>query len=218
MGTDPDEAAGTSGDLVTFLHLLTRESLAYSAEGTEGIRRTIREIAHAQGGEAEVALQADSAVLTVRQAGRSETVAITTFPDVARLDRIADLQSVAEQALDNHRPASTCWQMRSTGSRSKPPPYRTWLKPVGVLLFTIGFPVNVQATWTEVGVAAITGLAVALLVWATARLPRTALLLPMLSSVTVSIIVLTIYDDADLQGGPILFMVPALSSSSPATS
>lgn len=209
MGTDPDATAGASRQLLTFLRLLTRQSLAYSAEGTEGIRRTVRDIARAHGGEAEVALQADSAVLTVREAGGSETVAITAFPDVARLDRITDLRDVVERA---RQPSAQLDRLSDEIERiaSEPPPYASWLKPVGVLLFTIGFSVNVQATWTEVGVAAITGLAVALLVWAAGRLPRTALLLPMVAAVVVSMIVLTIYDDADLQGGPILLMVPAL--------
>lgn len=202
-------AEEADGGLVGFLRRLTHLSLAYSAEGTQQIRRTVRQLARLHGGEAEVALQADSAVLTVERDGATHSVAVTAFPDVARLDRITDLRDVVERA---RRPSADLDQLSAEIDRiaRSAPPYPPWLKSLGVLLFTIGFSVNVQATWTEVGVAALTGLAVAILVWMGGRLPRTALLMPLLSASAVSAIVLLVYEDADLSGGPILLMVPAL--------
>ena len=133
-----------------------------------------------------------SAVLTVRQAGRSGSWRSPRSPTgPARPDRRRD-QS-AEQAQPDRSARLDLFGGEIDRIASSRRPSRTWLKPVGVLLFTIGFSVNVQATWTEVGSRPSRAWP-----WPSScgrpSAPRTALLLPMLSSVTISIIVLTIYD------------------------
>ena len=67
-----------------------------------------------------------------------------------------------------------------------------------------------QATWQEVGVSALTGLLVGLLVVAGLGRKRLALVSPFLASVVVSIVVLELFRRGWLDGGPIQLIVPAL--------
>ena len=93
---------------------------------------------------------------------------------------------------------------------ASPPIYKEWMKALGIVLFTIGFAVNVQATWDEVGIAVLTGLAVGILVVVADRIERISVLTPLLAAVVVSAMTLLIVDPAKVDGGGILMMVPAL--------
>jgi metal-sulfur cluster biosynthetic enzyme/uncharacterized membrane protein YjjB (DUF3815 family) len=77
-------------------------------------------------------------------------------------------------------------------------------------LFSVGFGISVQGTWQEVGVSAVTGLLVGLLVVAGSRSPRLAAASPFLASVLVSAVVLELFQHTTLEGGPIQLIIPAL--------
>jgi uncharacterized membrane protein YjjB (DUF3815 family) len=81
---------------------------------------------------------------------------------------------------------------------------------LGIVLFTIGFSVNVQATWQEMGFAALTGIIVALIVVAGDRIQRISQLTAFFAAVSVSAVVLLIFDNFDVDGAPIFLMIPAL--------
>ncbi len=103
-------------------------------------------------------------------------------------------------------------QVHDQDRRDRPSPPR-WSQPMqvlGLVLFAVGFGISVQATWQEVGVSAITGLLVGLLVVAGQRWPRLVLVSPFLASVVVSAVVLELFEHDVLDGGPIQLIVPAL--------
>ena len=90
---------------------------------------------------------------------------------------------------------------------------RRWSAPwqvLGLTLFSVGFGISVQGTWQEVGVSAVTGLLVGLLVVAGSRSPRLAAASPFLASVLVSAVVLELFQHTTLEGGPIQLIIPAL--------
>jgi len=91
-----------------------------------------------------------------------------------------------------------------------PPIYAEWMKALGIVLFTIGFSVNVQGTWQGVGSAALTALAVGAIVMLGDRIPRVSVTEPFVAAIAVSLIVLLLVDPATVDGGAILLMVPAL--------
>ena len=138
-----------------------------------------------------------------------ETIAVVAEQDITRLDRYSDLRSVIERATHPDADLEALGDQITTISAS-PPIYPEWVKGLGIVLFTIGFSVNVQATWQEVWVAALTSSLVALLVLVGDRVGRVSVLTPFLAAVVVSVTVLSIVDPADSVGGGILLMVPAL--------
>jgi uncharacterized membrane protein YjjP (DUF1212 family) len=191
-----------------FLALVTGEWVAYGSEGVS-LRDAVHEIARAHGARAEVQVQADSAVLTVYEGHKAETIVVVTSQQVTRLDRFTDLRTVLARAKD---PAADLGELsRDIVAIAKSPPlYPEWLKAAGIVLFTVGFSVNVQATWQELWFAALTGVIVGLIVVAGDRIQRVSLLTSFFAAVAVSATVLVIFDNFDIDGGPILLMVPAL--------
>jgi uncharacterized membrane protein YjjP (DUF1212 family) len=138
-----------------------------------------------------------------------ETVVVVTSQQVTRLDRFTDLRAVIARAKDPE--ADLDELSRDIVEIAKSPPlYPEWLKALGIVLFTIGFSVNVQATWQEVGFAALTGAIVGLIVVAGDRIQRVSLLTPFVAAVAVAVVVLLIFDHYEIDGGPILLMIPAL--------
>lgn len=191
-----------------FLALLTEEWVAYGSEGVS-LRANVEEIARIHGAHAEIAIQADGAVLTVLEEDRVETIAVVAGQQITRLDRFTDLKQVIERARD---PDADLDALRAevTTIAASPRIYPEWMKALGVVLFTLGFSVTVQGTWQEVGFAAATGVAVAVLVVASDRFQRVSVLTPLLAAFVVSLTVLALVDPAEVGGGAILLMVPAL--------
>ena len=202
MSTNPETP------VAVFLARLTKEWVAYSSEGVS-LGADVRRIAAAHGAEAEIAVQADGAILSVHENGRVQTIAVVAEQDITRLDRYSDLRSVIERAK---HPDADLEELGDQIGRiaASPPIYPEWAKGLGIVLFTIGFSVNVQATWQEVWVAALTSSIVALLVLVGDRIGRVSVLTPFLAAVAVSVTVLSIVDASDSVGGGILLMVPAL--------
>ncbi len=81
---------------------------------------------------------------------------------------------------------------------------------LGLVAFTVGFGVSVQATWQQAGVSALTGLLIGLLVVAGGGHRRLVLVEPFVASLLVSVVVLTLYQHGLIAGGPIQLIVPAL--------
>jgi uncharacterized membrane protein YjjB (DUF3815 family) len=182
--------------------------VAYSSEGVS-LSADVHRIAAAHGAAAEIAVEADGAILSVHENGRVETIAVVAEQDITRLDRYSNLRSVVERAA--HPDADLVALSENIAAIAESPPiYPEWAKGLGIVLFTIGFSVNVQATWQEVWVAALTSLLVALLVLVGDRIGRVSVLTPFLAAVVVSVTVLSIVGSADSVGGGILLMVPAL--------
>jgi len=191
-----------------FLALLTKEWVAYGSEGVS-LRSEIQAIAHAHGARAEIQIQADSAVLTVEEGHVVQTITVVSDQQITRLDRFTDLRGVMIRAKSGDADLEELSRQVVAIAKS-PRIYPEWAKALGIVLFTIGFSVNVQATWAEVGFAALTGGAVALIVMVADRVERVSLLAAFIAAVTVSVIVLVIFNNADVEGGPILLMIPAL--------
>ncbi len=191
-----------------FLALLTTEWVTYSSEGVS-LRSNIQAIAKAHGAEAEVDVQSDGAVLSVYEGKRVGTVALVSGQDITRLDRFTELRSVMQQAKDPDADLDALSREIAAISAS-PPIYAEWMKALGIVLFTIGFSVNVQGTWQEVGFAALTALAVGAIVMLGDRIPRVSVIEPFVAAIAVSLIVLLLVDPATVDGGAILLMVPAL--------
>ena len=191
-----------------FLALLTKEWVAYGSEGVS-LRSEIQAIAHAHGARAEIQIQADSAVLTVDEGHVVQTITVVSDQQITRLDRFTDLRGVMIRAKSGDADLEELSRQVVAIAKS-PRIYPEWAKALGIVLFTIGFSVNVQATWAEVGFAALTGGAVALIVMVADRVERVSLLAAFIAAVTVSVIVLVIFNNADVEGGPILLMIPAL--------
>lgn len=191
-----------------FLARLTKQWVAYSSEGVS-LRAEVRRIAEAHGAEAEVVVQADGAVLSVYENGRAETVSVVSGQYITRLDRFTDLKSVIDRAKEPDADLGALSDDIASIAKS-PPIYKEWMKALGIMLFTIGFAANVQATWDELGIAAVTGLAVGILVIVADRIERISVLTPLLAAVMVSAMTLLIADPAKVDGGGILMMVPAL--------
>lgn len=201
---------GDQAPVSIFLARLTREWVAYSSEGVS-LRSSVQEIAEAHGAEAEVEVQADGAVLSVHEHGDVQTITVVSDQEITRLDRFTDLRSVKDRAKDSGADLSALGDEIESISTS-PPIYREWMKGLGIILFSVGFSVNVQATWQEVGVTALTALAVALLVIAADRIQRISVLTPFLAAIVVAVIALLVVDPSASggKGAGILLMVPSL--------
>ncbi|WNI20674.1 threonine/serine exporter family protein [Streptomyces sp. ITFR-16] len=195
--------------LVGFVGRLTRLLLGSSGEGAEQIERSVTSAARGLGGSASLAVLPDAATVAVDSHGRRSTVVVRAFPEVFRMDQVAALKplldDVAAGRLDTARA-----DRRLTAITDAPPPYPWWAKLVGIVLFSVGFAPLMQPTWYEVGSTAVLAAVAAVLAVAADRLPRLAKVLPLIVSVTISLITLEVFARTPAHGGPVLLMLPAL--------
>ncbi len=198
----------TPRPVTEFLALLTKEWVAYGSEGVS-LRRDIQQIARVHGARADIQLLADSATLTVHEGEHVDSIAVVSGQEITRLDRYSDLRLVIAQAKQADADLEALARRIVDIARS-PAPYPPWAKALGILLFTTGFAVNVQATWQQLAFTVLTGALVAAIVLAGDRSERVSMLTPLLASVSVSVVVLVAYDWFDVTGGAILLMIPAL--------
>jgi uncharacterized membrane protein YjjB (DUF3815 family) len=138
-----------------------------------------------------------------------KTLAFAKQPTVPALDQVSQFKRVL---VDLGSAALTAAQAtaRIEAITASPPRWSPPMQVLGLVLFAVGFGISVQATWQEVGISAITGLLVGLLVIAGQRWPRLVLLSPFLASVLVSAVVLELFEHGKIEGGPIQLIVPAL--------
>ncbi|MCY1136879.1 threonine/serine exporter family protein [Actinoplanes sp. Pm04-4] len=193
-----DEVVDLLGDLTDWL-------LGSSFEGTMRCEAVVRDIAARYGHSVEVTFLADSAIVTV--GGRTRSYA--REPGVPPLHQVSEFKRLV---ADIHRrpvpPAEA--SRRLAAIRAMPP---RWSKPwqvAGLVCFTVGFGISVQATSQQVAVSALTGLLVGLLVVAGGTHRRVVLVSPFLASLVVTGIVLTLAEHGFIEGGPIQLIVPAL--------
>ncbi|XIE80714.1 threonine/serine exporter family protein [Streptomyces sp. SBR177] len=204
----PPAAAGPD-ELTAFLARLTTVLLGVSGEGAEIVDRTVTTAARACGGEATVLLVPDAAVLTVRTTGGERTTTVRAFPEVFRLDRVVAVKALVAD-LTAGRVGLSGAARRLDRIEASPAPYPWPLKLLGIVLFSLGFAPLMQPTWYEIGTTGVLAAIAAGLAVAADRLPRLARVLPLVVSVTVSVVTLVFFADTPARGGPVLLMLPAL--------
>ena len=134
----------------------------------------------------------DGAVIAVTSHGRSTTVTVRAFPEVLRLDQVAALKPLLAD-LRTGRLDIAAADRRLTVIRTAPPPYRWWLRMLGIVLFSVGFAPLMQPTWYEVGTTAVLATVCAALAIAAERVPRLAAVLPLAAAPTISLITLVAF-------------------------
>lgn len=135
----------------------------------------------------------EAAVVTLVAAdGASRTVTVRGFPEVFRLDRDAALKplltAVARGELEVREAHARLRRVEEA-----PPPYPWWLKLLGIVLFSLGFAPLMQATWYEVGTTAVLATFAAALAVSADRFRRLALVLPLVVSLTVSVVTIEVF-------------------------
>ncbi|WP_231873257.1 MULTISPECIES: threonine/serine exporter family protein [Kitasatospora] len=208
---DATDATGgpAPGRVTALLARLTRMLLATSGEGASEVEQTVARAASGFGARSSMVLVPDGATLTVALDGRTETVAVRAFPDVARLDKVAALKPWAHRVSLGGTPLAEA-ERRLAAIDDSPAPYPWWLKGLGIVLFTVGFAPLMQPTWYEIGSSALLGLVTAGLAVAAGRWPRLARVLPLVASAAVSVLVLEVFARTPAHGGAVLLMLPAL--------
>jgi uncharacterized membrane protein YjjP (DUF1212 family) len=195
----------TEDDLLALLGPLTEWLLSSSFEGTMRCEATVREIAAHYGHDAEVMFLADAAILTVA----GHTLSYSREPGVPPLHQVTRFKHLVAEI---HRGGLSVGVATRRLAQIRAMPVR-WSKPwqvAGLVCFTVGFGISVQATWQQVVVSALTGLLVGVLVVAGAGRCRLMLISPFLASLLVTVVVLLLTERGVIDGGPIQLIVPAL--------
>ncbi|GAA2107922.1 threonine/serine exporter family protein [Kitasatospora saccharophila] len=206
-GAAPEEV---SPERVTaLLARLAGMLLAASGEGASEVEQTVAQAAAGFGARTSMVLVPDGATLTVVLDGRTSTVAVRAFPDVARLDKVAALKPWAHRVSLGRTPLAEA-ERRLAAIDGSPAPYPWWLKGLGIVLFSVGFAPLMQPTWYEIGSTAVLGLVTAVLAVAAERWPRLSRVLPLVASAAVSVLVLMVFARTPAHGGAVLLMLPAL--------
>lgn len=187
------------------LRRLTDLLLRWSYEGTAGAEDVVRRVAARYGVTAEIAFLPDAAVLTVGE----RTVACAAAPTVPPLHQVSALKRLLA-AIDRHDLTAERALARLDELERMPVLYGRIGRLGGLVLFSVGFGVSVQATWQEVIASAVLGLIVGLLVLVSDHRPRFALVVPFVASAGVSSIALVAFEHGWFSGGPIQLMIPAL--------
>ena len=192
-------------ELLDLLGPLVDWLLSSSFEGTMRCEEIVRDIAADYGHTVEVVFLADAALLTL--GGR--TLSFAREPTVPPLEQVA-LAKRLIAAIHRDRLSAATATDRLAEIRALRPRWSRPARVLGLVAFTVGFGISVQATWQQVGVSALTGLLVGLLVVAGDGRPRLVLVSPFLCSLLVSAVVIELYEHNLLAGGPIQLIVPAL--------
>ncbi|AWT44765.1 MULTISPECIES: threonine/serine exporter family protein [Streptomyces] len=197
-------------DLTAFLTRLTGLLLRSSGEGAHLVERAVADAARAYGGSASLLLVPEAAALAVTAAdGSVRTVTVHGFPEVFRLDQVAALKPLLAE-VGAGRVGLAEAERRLAAIEAAPPPYPWWLKFLGIVLFSLGFAPLMQPTWYEVGTTAVLAALAAAFAVTAGRLPRLALILPLVVAATVSVVTIELFADDPARGGPVLLMLPAL--------
>ena len=198
-------AIATEDELLELLSPLAEWLLTSSFEGTMRCEATVRDIAAYYGHSVEATFLADTALLTVG----TRTLSFTREPTVPPLDQVSRFHILIDEIHEGGLSARTAAE-RLAEIRAMPPRWSGPWRVAGLVAFTVGFGISVQATWQQVAVSGLTGLLVGLLVVAGGRRRRLVLISPFLASLVVSAIVLILAERGLLDGGPIQLIVPAL--------
>ena len=203
----PDETVvqATEDELLELIGPLVDLLLTWSYEGTVRCESVVARVAARYGHTVDATFLADAAFVTVGE----RTLSFSREPVVPFLNQVTRMKALLAEidrgGLSTREAAERLAEIRALRGR--------WSKPwqvLGLTLFSIGFGISVQSTWQEVGVSALTGFLVGLLVVAGQGRRRLSLVSPFLASVLVSSVVLVIFDHGWIDGGPIQLIVPAL--------
>ncbi|MFF5078038.1 threonine/serine exporter ThrE family protein [Actinoplanes sp. NPDC000266] len=170
-----------------------------SFEGTARSERIVHDVARRYGYSVEVTFLADSALLTID----GKAYSYSREPGVPPLNQVTAFKRLLH-GLPDLSEKQAAEQLRRIAAM--PPRWNKAWQVVGLVLFSVGFGISVQATWQQVGVSALTGLLVGGLVVS----GRMRLAQPFIASALVTTVVLLLYDRGWLDGGPIQLIVPAL--------
>jgi uncharacterized membrane protein YjjP (DUF1212 family) len=165
----------------------------------------VTEVAGRYGAEVEVAFLPDVAILT----SGDRTTSRAATPVVPPLHQVSALKRVLAAIAGGDLPAAEAVR-RIDAVRRLPPRFGTPARVAGLVLFSVGFGISLQATWQEVVASGVLGLLVGLVVVTTEPHPRLALAAPFAASVAVAVLALVAVDQGWVHGGPIPLMVPAL--------
>jgi uncharacterized membrane protein YjjP (DUF1212 family) len=191
------------GDLASFL-------LRHSAEGAFDLRHDVRRAAAALGATADVLTIAEGAVLTVNHNDNSSrTTVIRVFPELARLDLVAEGKFLVGRVIGGDLTATEASRELAELQR-RPAPYPAWLRAIGVVLFAVGFAPSVQATWTEIGYSLVLGAVMSIVFLAAESAAALRSLLPIAGPVAVGIVAFAVLHAHLQPGGPMILMIPAL--------
>ncbi|GIG70343.1 threonine/serine exporter family protein [Phytomonospora endophytica] len=198
-------ATAPADEVFALVEDLVRTLLHGSYEGTYTCENLVKGVAAAYGHDVEVTFLADSAVVTLGM----RTASFSATPDVPPLDRISRLKRILIGVHDGSlSPVEARARLRADAAR---PP--RWSKPwqvLGLVLFSIGFGVSLQASWQQVATCTVTGLLVGLLVVAGRGKLWLTLASPLLGSIVVSSVVLFAHERDWVTGAPIPLIMPAL--------
>jgi len=184
---------------------LVRTLLHGSYEGTYTCENLVKEVAAAYGHTVDVTFLADSAIVTLG----TRTASFSATPDVPPLDRISRLKRLLIGIHDGSlNPGEARARLRADAVR--PPRWSRPWQVLGLVLFSIGFGVSLQASWQQVVTCTVTGLLVGLLVVAGRGKQWLTLAGPLLGSIIVSSVVLFAFKQGWIAGAPIPLIMPAL--------
>ncbi|BCJ45787.1 hypothetical protein GCM10010168_57930 [Actinoplanes ianthinogenes] len=195
----------TEKELLGLLGPLSEWLLSSSFEGTMRCEAIVREVAAAYGHTVEATFLADAALVTVGD----RTLSFAREPGVPPLHQVSTIKGLLREISEADLSAPDA-AARLAAIRREPGRWSRPWRVLGLVAFTVGFGISVQATWQQVGVSALTGLLIGLLVVAGNRHRRLVLIEPFLASLLVTTVVLTIYEHGLIDGGPIQLIVPAL--------
>lgn len=201
----PRPPADAAGQPFALLAALTRLLLRWSYEGTAGAEAVVARVGARYGAAVQVAFLPDAAVLTVGE----RTAACAAAPIVPPLHQVSALKRLLAE-VDAGRLSAAEAHARLERVVAQPPAFAGAWIVLGMVLFSVGFGVSIQATWQEVLASALLGVPVGLLFLASQGRERLALIAPFAGSVLVSTLVLIAYKHSWIDGGPIQLMVPAL--------
>jgi uncharacterized membrane protein YjjB (DUF3815 family) len=130
------------------------------------------------------------------------------MPGIFRLDQVAALKRLLVRMGQAPPDPDEACRLLDDISASRPR-WTPWLRVLGVALFAAGFAPSVVATWSEAGAAALLGLAMGVLVVASAGRPLEGLL-PFFGAFIVTTLGLTVLSGLAEQAGVTLMVLPAL--------
>jgi uncharacterized membrane protein YjjP (DUF1212 family) len=205
-----EEAVGTIGKgdpRFRFLIDVAATEIEGSGEGTFTVERTVSDVGSAYGLDVALLVLPAQLVVTAEDESGQATAVVRAAPGISRLDRVDALHRLVE-AIRGGLPLEEA-RRRLDRIRSDRRPYPKWLRVIGVSLFAAGFAPSVVGDWTEVGVSAVLGLVMGLVLIALEDRRQEAVL-PFVGALVVTTIALTVFADASGDIGAVPLVVPAL--------
>ncbi len=192
-------------DALALVARLAHVMVSGSFEGTVLAERRLKAVAAAYGQQAEVAVLPESATVTIGD----RTRVVTAIPGIPPLNQVSAMKGWVGGVTEGRLSLAQA-ERELYAIASMPLPYGWPWRILGVVLFSVGFGLSVQATWQQVIFTTLTGLFVGVLVVGTDFYPRLRWLAPLIASALVAMAALYASEQGWISGGPIALMLPAL--------